>query len=141
MRGKPLFARLSPDIDPVALIRRRQSSGPRLWSRACALPSVKRDCRGEIEWMTSVQPRCANAHSIVAVAASVANPCPQQSRTIAQPISLPGQPSGIQGPTRPSQRPLALSSTENIAKPCECQAPMTVIMARQVIARGMVPPM
>ena len=60
---------------------------------------------------------------------------------MAQPTSVPGQPSGIHGPSRPTHRPVALLETENIAKPWACQAPIIVISARHVTPRGATPPM
>lgn len=58
-----------------------------------------------------------------------------------QPISAPGQPSGHQGPTRPTQRPLAFSITENIANPSICQQPTIAARLRYAIERACVPPM
>jgi hypothetical protein len=77
--------------------------------------------------MTFDQPNTSNAQSVAAAAPSTAYPFPQQLRTIAHPISEPGQPSGCQGPRRPTHRPLDFSITENIAKPCACHDPITVI--------------
>ena len=51
------------------------------------------------------------------------SPCPRRSRATPQPTSVPGQPSGIHGPSRPIQRPLDFSITENIAKPWIAHAP------------------
>ena len=82
-------------------------------------------------WMTRSHPRRSNAQSIAAAAPSVAYPRPQQSRTRAQPTSGPGHPSGIHGPRRPTQRPVAFSMTENIEIPVACHAPIIVINARQ----------
>ena len=55
--------------------------------------------------------------------------------------SVPGQPSGIHGPSRPIHRPVSFSMTENIPKPCACHEPIIVINARHVTARGITPPM
>src|SRR5450432_3045633 len=40
-----------------------------------------------------------------------------------QPTSKPGQPGGNHGPTRPTNFPLALSSTANMPAPCKAQCP------------------
>src|SRR3990172_538971 len=45
---------------------------------------------------------------------------------MAQPTSVPGHPSGIHGPRRPTHRPVAFSHTENIAKLFACHAPIMV---------------
>ena len=81
------------------------------------------------------------AQSMDAIAPSIAYPFPHESRTIDQPISVPGQPSGCQGPSRPSPRPVSFSITENIANPWTCHEPIIVISCRQQVARGMTPPM
>jgi hypothetical protein len=52
-----------------------------------------------------------------------------------------GPASGCDGPKRPIQLPLSFSITENMANPYGCQAPIITISVRQVIARGMMPPM
>src|SRR5713101_1070086 len=40
-----------------------------------------------------------------------------------QPTSKPGQPGGNHGPTRPTNFPLAFSSTTNMPAPCNTQCP------------------
>ena len=50
---------------------------------------------------------------------------------IAQPTSVPGQPSCQTGPTRPIQAPLALSTTENMPKPRQAQSPAPAIRLDQ----------
>ncbi len=52
----------------------------------------------------------------------------------AQPTSVPGQPIGIHGPRRPTHRPLAFSTTENMLKPLIVHAPATAHMVRQTMA-------
>src|SRR5271154_1000878 len=86
--------------------------------------------------MTSFQPSSSNAQSIAAAAPSTAYPRPQQSRMMPHPTSVPGQPSGIQGPRRPTHRCVDRSSTENMEKPCICHAPATVMKPRQASASG-----
>ena len=43
--------------------------------------------------------------------------------------------------TRPIQWPVDFSITENMAKPCACQAPIITMIDRHVIGRGIIPPM
>src|SRR5690606_34587284 len=57
-----------------------------------------------------------------------------------QPTSVPGQPWGRQGPSRPTHRPLAFSITENMEKPAIAQAPVTVHSTRQAASGGCGPP-
>ena len=64
-----------------------------------------------IQIMSASVARPANVNT-TARPASVAYPLPQCSRAIVQPISGSGQPSGYQGPTRPSHSPVSRCSTE-----------------------------
>jgi len=64
----------------------------------------------------------------------------KESRQSAQPTSVPGQSAGRQGPSRPTQRPLAFSITENIEKPAIVQAPwasMPLIGWASIVFSGM----
>jgi len=49
----------------------------------------------------------------------------------AQPTSKPGQPGGNHGPTRPTNLPLAFSSTTNMPAPCSAQCPAMTAAFRQ----------
>jgi hypothetical protein len=44
-----------------------------------------------------------------------------------QPTSVPGHPTGIHGPPRPIQRPLAFSMIENIPKPWSAHEPAIIV--------------
>ena len=91
-------------------------------------------------WITSRQPRWSNAHWVAAVAPSGAKPLPQCSRTMLQPTSVPGQPSGSQGPSLPTHCPLALSMTEKKPKRCHSHTPIIAANVRQATDRGCTPP-
>lgn len=114
--------------------------GPRFDEPSLRATACEARLSGAMTWIMSVQPRRSNAQFAAAVAPSVARPCPQQSRTIVQPISVPGQPSGHQGPTRPMNLPVARSITENIAKPVRCHAPAINMSTRHVPGRDCTPP-
>src|SRR5450759_236558 len=50
-----------------------------------------------------------------------------------EPTSKPGQPGGRQGPTRPTNFPLLLSSTTNMPNPCSAQCPAITAALRHPI--------
>jgi hypothetical protein len=86
--------------------------------------------------MISLHPNWSKTQSMAAVAPSIAYPCFQAPRAKAQPTSGPGQPSGIQGPRRPIQRPVDFSMTENSENPCRAQQPATIMRPRHATSRG-----
>ena len=138
----PFRAGLAPDVDRVARQRRRQLAGPRFARTSVAATACDAVFSGLIRWITSSQP--SDVEGVVPSPRRRLrwrNPCRARRGGRSSRLRCRSSHRGNHGPAWPIQRPLAFSTTENIANPCTIQAPGICRKRRHASCRDSGPPM